>query len=44
MLHYICLTLTIIDLIIPDPIPFLDEFAFMYLTYISWPNDRENTK
>ena len=44
MLHYIFLTLTIIDLIIPDPIPVLDELVFMYLTYITWLQDRENSK
>lgn len=38
------LFLTIVDLIIPDPIPVLDELAFIYLTYISWLHDQEKSK
>lgn len=44
MLHYIFLTLTIIDLIIPDPMPALDELVLMYLTYITRLQYRENSK
>lgn len=38
------LFLTIVDLIIPDPIPVLDELVFIYLTYISWLHDQEKSK
>ncbi|MEG5006149.1 hypothetical protein QUB17_21235 [Microcoleus sp. B5-C4] len=44
MLHYIFLTLTIIDLIIPDPMPALDELVLMYLTYITWLQEQKNSK
>jgi hypothetical protein len=38
------LFLTIVDLIIPDPIPFLDELVFIYLTYISYLQDLKKSK
>lgn len=38
-MHIIMLILTIIDLAIPDPVPFLDELALMYLTWLTWPDD-----
>lgn len=38
-MHIIMLILTIVDLAIPDPVPFLDELALMYLTWLTWPNE-----
>lgn len=35
MFFTIMCIITIIDLLIPDPVPFLDELALMFLTALS---------